>query len=114
MAIRPEAGALVAALMCDPRCCFAITSTMMPKYLRAVVQTFLNNAAPEGGELTLTQATPPYWTSASSGAARVYVVHREEGAVYFECIWATLGACGRGQLAERNSVMLNCTTRCCE
>ena len=117
--IRPGAEALVASLLREPRCDFAIFSGMTEKYCVPIAELLLKRAYPEG-EWVLKRDVAAYWALTHYPHTRVYVFGQAEDQTYAkdkkgaECImkdldrvWETLHGRGYGWYNEQNTVLLD-------
>ncbi|MDA8582821.1 hypothetical protein N9L68_01285 [bacterium] len=103
MFIRPAAEALVASLLWEPRCDFAIVSGMEEKYCLPIAERLLQRAASEGEWALERQGGAPCWALMGPPHTRVYVIGQavdkqggERVVKDLDRVWAALRECGCG------------------
>ena len=114
--IRPGAGDLVASLLREPRCDFAIFSAMQQeKYCVPIAELLLKRACPEG-EWVLKRDGVAYWALTTDPHTRVYVfgqakdeTHAKDKCIMksLDRVWKTLHERGYGWYSKHNTVLLD-------
>ena len=114
--IRPGAGDLVASLLREPRCDFAIFSAMQQeKYCVPIAELLLKRACPEG-EWVLKRDGAAYWALTHDPHTRVYVfgqakdeTHAKDKCIMksLDRVWKTLHERGYGWYSKHNTVLLD-------
>ena len=114
MFIRPGALALVALLLQEPCCDFAIVSGMEEKYCVPIAGRLLQRAYPAGEWALERGGAVTCWALTGYPDTRVYVIGQVLDKQGAECVmkdldrvWATLHERGCGWYTEQNTVLLD-------